>query len=198
MGNAELKLNNYARAILNYEKALLLEEREDITNNLGLAKDRILDPIPEFDDFFLKKWWLGLLEFFGANGWLIVGFIFLCLAAYGFTKYIKDTSFRKTSTIVMSVAILIIGLFSIFLSIRAADLAEKSRHAIVLNEGSSMHEAADEKSAEVRLLSAGIKVKIIDQIGDWLKIRLPDKDVGWMPASGLGYIEDAFRGDYSK
>ncbi len=193
IGNAELKLDNYTRAILYYERALLLEDREDFQKNLELAQKRIIDPVPLFEDFFIKKWWLGLLTLLGSNGWLVLSVLLAILAAFGFTVFIRDLSYRNSKTLLISTCAVLLSLFSLFLSRSDAIRQAGQRHAIVMGEGYPVYGAADDKSQETRLLSSGVKVEIVDQIGDWLKVEMPDKDKGWMPSRSVEFIEDAVK-----
>ena len=193
MGNTELKLDNFTRAILYYERALVLEDGESIRRNLEIARKRILDPIPEFEDFFLRKWWLGLLSVLGSNGWLLLALLLAISAAIGFTLYVRDLSLRNSRTLLLAGLALLFSLLALFLSRNDALRQEGQRHAIVMQERSPVYEAADDMSQESRLLSSGVKVEIVDQIGDWLKVQMPDKDKGWLPSKSVEFIEDAVK-----
>jgi hypothetical protein len=52
-----------------------------------------------------------------------------------------------------------------------------------------MLEASDERSEMIRELSAGNKVRGVDQIGEWVKAELPDRDIGWVNESNIARIQ---------
>ena len=57
LGNAYYKENKIAPAILNYERALLLDPGDgDIRFNLQLARQKSVDKIEPVGDFFLHRW----------------------------------------------------------------------------------------------------------------------------------------------
>ena len=57
LGNAYYKANKIAPAVLNYERALLLDPGDkDIRFNLQLAQQKAVDKIEPIGDFFLTRW----------------------------------------------------------------------------------------------------------------------------------------------
>lgn len=65
LGNAYYKHNEFAKAILNYERALLLNPgNEDARFNLEMANTHIVDKIDPVGKFFLSVWIDSLRNFF--------------------------------------------------------------------------------------------------------------------------------------
>ena len=65
LGNAYFRNGETAKAILNYERALLLNPGDsDIRHNLRFARTRIEDKIDTSDSFFLTNWVNGFKNLF--------------------------------------------------------------------------------------------------------------------------------------
>ena len=74
LGNAYYKHNEFAKAILNYERALLLNPgNEDARFNLEMANTHIVDKIDLVGKFFLSVWIDSLRNFLSSNTWAVMG-----------------------------------------------------------------------------------------------------------------------------
>ena len=63
LGNCFYKKNKIGRAILNYERALLLKPNDkEVLHNLDIAKEQRVDEIEALPDFFLAKWWKSIRQ----------------------------------------------------------------------------------------------------------------------------------------
>ena len=95
LGNAYYKENKIAPAILNYERALLLDPGDgDIRFNLQLARQKSVDKIEPVGDFFLHRWFDKVQNMGAADSWAqtgIVCFILFigCLIHFFFSKWIQ-------------------------------------------------------------------------------------------------------------
>lgn len=184
-GNAYLALRQVDQAILNYERALLIDETEALRHNLNEARTLIAEPIPEFSDFFLYVWWKGLLTALGANGYAILALLTFVLGLI--------LLFRMWNGGIMlpswvGYAILLIAMVFLALSFAAGEQARSESYAVVMISPKELYESPDERSEKLRNVSPGIKVQIIDRIGEWRKVSLPDKDVGWMHKDWISVI----------
>ena len=57
---------------------------------------------------------------------------------------------------------------------------QNSNFAIVFAPNVYIKSAPDEQSTDLFILHEGIKVEIIDKVGEWQKLRLADGKVGWI------------------
>ena len=51
-----------------------------------------------------------------------------------------------------------------------------------------MKSAPDAGSTDLFVLHAGVRVDLLDRVGEWRKVRLADGKVGWLPAGDLKVI----------
>ena len=97
MGNAYYKSNDIARAILNYERALLLDpSNDDILFNLELARSRTVDKNAVVNELFFVRWFRDFSSILPVDVWAKCGII--CFVIYGVYRYIgvnKKITFKK-------------------------------------------------------------------------------------------------------
>ena len=97
LGNAYFRLNELAKAILNYERAIRLSPQyADAKHNLEFANMKIIDNVELMDTFFLKKWISACMKLQTSNAWFITAVVFFAFAmvtllmfVFGSTKLIQ-------------------------------------------------------------------------------------------------------------
>mgnify|MGYP002709029981 CR=1 FL=1 len=93
LGNAYYKHNEFAKAILNYERALLLNPgNEDARFNLEMANTHIVDKIDPVGKFFLSVWIDSLRNFLSSNTWAVIGIVSFLLFIGGLYLYLFSKS----------------------------------------------------------------------------------------------------------
>jgi len=81
LGNAYYKQNIIDKAILNYERALLLKpDDNDIKYNLEMANQFTVDRIEKLPDFFLSVWVKNVINWFSSDSWAIISISAFVLA----------------------------------------------------------------------------------------------------------------------
>ena len=80
LGNSYYKMGDIAKAILNYERALLLDPgSNDIRFNLDMAKAKTVDKVEENPEIFFVSWTKSLVNMHGITAWAICGIVFFIL-----------------------------------------------------------------------------------------------------------------------
>ena len=95
LGNSYYKNKDIAKAVLNYERALLLQpENGDIRANLKIANAKTIDKITPIPEIFFITWIKSLINSLNIDTWAKLGIIsfMLCLIGLGTFLYIKDYS----------------------------------------------------------------------------------------------------------
>ncbi len=179
LANSYFRLEDIGRAILYYEKALLLAPRnEDIIQNLKIANLNKTDEWSSLPPFFLSRWWSGLRGLFPSNVWMVLSVIFCWLGIWMVWKWITnkiDKSGQKVLVFMLFIAALLTGL----LARSARDFQLNHPFGIIVQQEVPLKVAPDAEE-DVMLIHAGTKVRYLDQIGDWVKVRLPGGDSGWI------------------
>jgi tetratricopeptide (TPR) repeat protein len=187
LGNTYYRLGKIGYSILYYERAAKLSPGdEDIAHNLALANSRIVDKIDTVPPFFLFKWWESLLAIFSISGWTYTAYLFyiLILISIGLFFFTKSPFQQKLALYTSAIFILLLIFTSTLLSIRMnRELNLKS--GVVIEQAVNVKLSPDEKSADAFVLHEGLKVRLEDKVNDWVRIRLNDGKVGWLPEKDL-------------
>lgn len=190
LGNCYYKQNEHARAILNYERALLLApSNTDVQNNLKLAENRIVDKLNILPDFFISRWFNGLISMFSADGWayISVSIFLILLFAAGFFFTSSSTTMRKF-WFTIGVVALFFMISTMFFAHSQNEKIERREYAIVLVPSVTVKGAPDNEGTSLFVIHEGLKVQIIEQLGDWTNIRLQDGNEGWVKLSDVEVI----------
>lgn len=187
LGNSYYKLNKVAPTIYNYEKALQLDPlNEDAANNLVFAKRLTLDAIEELPKTFLQKLNENYLQKLSYNQWAIVVVIFSFLAALLFLLfYFSVTSSRKRLYFVTSIFSFLLLIFSLVITYNQYTFSKNNIQAIIFAEKAEVKNAPTLNSEDVFTLHEGTKVKVLDAVDNWKKVKLADGKIGWIIASEL-------------
>ncbi|HEY7161667.1 MAG TPA: tetratricopeptide repeat protein [Acidobacteriota bacterium] len=191
LGNCYYKLNNIPAAILQFERARKLKPQdEDIAHNLTLANLRTEDRIDPIPDLFFVNWWRKWTELASADQWAMIGLVSLWLALFmiiGIFYIYRSLLIRRILSITALLALLLFA-FSFVAALNRHALQENHKFAIVFTPSTDVKSAPDEQSTGLFVLHSGVKVELIDRVGDWNKVRLADGKVGWMQASNFKVI----------
>ena len=190
LGNAHYRLNSYAAAILNYERAYRLSPNDkDINANLALANSKITDKMEVVPELFLKRWWISFLLLLSVQGWSILGVILILAGFIGLVIYLfsKELQLKRIS-FYSGLTALFFGVCSVSFANAAEGYLISNRGAIVFNGAVNVKSAPDNKQKTLMVIHEGTKVRILDDKGAWLKVELPNGTVGWVDATAFQSI----------
>ena len=190
LGNAYFKMNDFARAILWYERARKLDpSSEDIDFNLNVANTRIADKIEPIPVFFLKKWLAGLVWLFSADTWAMAGIIALVAALAGFVLYqVSRVLFLRKAGFWGGTGLLTVSLLMLILAWSSHRIERSTSEAIVFAPTITVTSSPNEQSTDLFVLHEGTKVRLLDQISGWYEVRIANGSVGWLPVEALEKI----------
>ncbi len=190
LANAYFKTNNLGKAILNYERTLLLRPRDaDTQTNLAIAQARTVDIIQPLPPFFLTRWWRSLQNGLSAGAWSGLTILMLWLALAGFSVWLlASLREHKKRGFLTGVVSLILFATTFMLAAQRTAGQHNSNKAIILAKEVALRDAADADSPDILELHEGTKVSLLDQIGEWHKVRLPNGEQGWLPGDSFEEI----------
>jgi len=190
LGNSYYQTGDFGQAVLAYEKGLLLEPGHPaITANLALVRDQLPDQFGVLPPFFLSAWWNGLRANLSSNGWAILGLVFLWLGLAGWAVWIWSPArqWRKRGFSV-GLVLLVLALLPLALAWSHKGWQQANKAAVVLEEVLMVRAAPDAQAEQVLVVHAGTKIRVVDQLGDWHKIRLSNGAEGWLPMGSHAFI----------
>ncbi len=190
LGNAYYKNGQIAPAILNYERALLLQPGDnDIRFNLQMAKGRAIDKIEPVGHFFLTDWFNAVRDIASADTWGAVGIIcfllfIICLVVFFFSKIRRFKQIGFYSALIL---LLIVVLSNVFGFSQKNEL-ENRQEAIVFAASTTVKSSPDVSGTDLVVLHEGTKVSVKSTLGEWSEVELEDGNVGWMPSKDIEKI----------
>jgi tetratricopeptide (TPR) repeat protein len=190
LGNSYYKNGNLGRAIHAYEIARKLEpDDEDIKINLSLANAKTIDKIDTKENFFITAVKSNILSSLSTSAWAWLNIISLFIAAAGFLMYyILSSIALKRVFFGISVVFTLTFLIAYFLGGSAVKSKSENKFAIVLEkEVKIMNEPNVSGNTKFRL-HEGTKVRVVENNGDWMLIKLENGNEGWLKSIELGVI----------
>ncbi len=190
LGNSFFKDGRIGLAIFNYEKGLKLEpNNEDLVYNLKIANARTFDKITEVPKLFIVAWWEGLVTLFGVSGWslLVVIVFWILLGSIAFYFFSKKNRIQRIAFLTASGSLSILIILAVLLFARISR-ESSSNYGILLESTYTVKVTPDLKSNDAFVIHEGIKFKVEDSVGEWVRIRLIDGKIGWVQNKAIGQI----------
>lgn len=191
LGNSYYKAGDIAKAILNYERALLLQPANaDIRANLEVARTKTIDKVESVPEIFFVAWAKVLINSMSVDAWATCGvicFILLIVSLYFFI-FSKQIVLKKVGFISGLFFLIVVILANIFAVNQKNRLLNRDS-AIIMNPSVTVRSTPNESGTSLFILHEGSKVNIKDNsMKEWKEIRLEDGKVGWVPASTIEII----------
>ena len=191
LGNSYYKAGDIAKAILNYERALLLQPGNgDSRANLEIARSKTVDKVEPVPEIFFVSWTKSLINSMSVDSWAVCGvvcFILLIVSLYLFI-FSKQIVLKKAGFISGIVFLAVTILANVFANQQKDELTNRNS-AIVINPSVTVRSTPSESGTSLFILHEGHKVGVKDgSMKDWKEIRLEDGKVGWVPASAIEII----------
>ena len=182
LGNAFYRQGNIAQAILAYERAQRLSPGDpDIAHNLRLVDLKTLDRIEPVPELFVIEWLRAYAAFVTAQtafplllgGWVL---FFLSLAGIYVLRHAGVVRLLRWTVLA---AVVVLAFSGSTLGIHTM-LSRDNDQAIVTAPVVTAKSSPDEQSVNAFVAHGGLKVRVSDNLGDWVKITLADGKVGWI------------------
>ena len=190
IGNTYFKLGDNGHAILYFERALKLDPAHaDAANNLEIVRQLTLDKIDAVPDFILVSWFRSLRQSLSADAWAwitlgllaIVGLLMTCFRNSG------SPALRKLSFIAACV-FFVLTVFTFIFSLLQRRAVTRTDSAIITAPVCSVKSSPADGGKTVFVLHEGTKVRLLDSVGDWTKLEIPDGRQGWASTTTLEII----------
>lgn len=190
LGNAYFKNEENGMALLWYERALKLDpSNEDIQHNIAFVNQKLDDKIDLLPELFLHRWYVSVASSLTSNQWAVVSiFLFIILLVAILFFLLSHHSWLKSGSIFIIFFSLIIFIFSVLFSYRNSNLSENNPEAIILKSVINGKSTPNESGTDLFVIHEGLKVKITDQLNDWVEIKLPNGEKGWIKYTDLEKI----------
>lgn len=190
LGNAYFKNDELPKAILNYERALKLNPgNEDYRFNLRFANDKLIDKIDTLPELFYITWWNSLKNKLSANNWAMLALVSFTLVFIVVILFLLSrTALMKRVLFYTGVLLILLHILSGILAWQTKSEARLRETAIVFAPNLPVKSSPDESSIDLFVIHEGLKVQIIDKIGEWNEIKIGNGSKGWVKSETLERI----------
>ncbi|MBO4664444.1 MAG: tetratricopeptide repeat protein [Bacteroidaceae bacterium] len=191
LGNCYYKMDEIPRAVLNYERALLLSPGdEDIRANLVLARSKTIDKTTLASEMFFVTWWRAVVNSMSVQAWTTLAIAAFVLMLVGILLYcfVSTIAVRK-----VGVYGAFVMLFLVFISNIAAysqnELIQNRMTAIVMSPAVTVKSSPSVNSTDLFVIHEGTKVEILDnQMNGWREVKFEEGKQGWVPREAIEEI----------
>ena len=197
LGNAYYRLNDRARAVLNYERALKLDPGNgDARFNLKFVNEKSKINETSGSNYFtnLLSGWVGHLS---SNTWAMISLslFVLMLAAIVCYRIADSVALQKTGFF-GAIVLGILALLALASSYYMYHHTTKTIYAIVMTDKAPANKSPRDGEKEEFKLPSGTKVEIVDSISNdknsngamWYMIETTTNKTGWMKKADLEKI----------
>lgn len=174
-------------AVYNLELAAMLKPFDkDISSNLKIAKSKVAVDIVEIPGFFLSRWLNNAAGIFLPGIWKYLAILLMIMIAVLMHRKLVKRADDKLASWGLIGALATLLVISAVLGKVRYDQLHNGQYGIVMgNDVQALKQGPDKVSKDVKDISPGVKLEILDQSGTWYKVSAMDKEQGWIPQEGV-------------
>jgi len=187
LGNACFKTNQLTLALVNYERALILDPRDkEILNNQELARSFLTDEIDVLPEFVIRKWYTSMVQMLRSDQWALISLVSFITALVLFLSYLFSgrIGIRKLS-FWLAITLLVSSGVSFGFSHKKKQIDTGHNIALILSPSVTVKSSPDESGTDIFQLHEGTRVIIVDELGEWREIKISDGNQGWVRLADL-------------
>ena len=188
LGNAYYRTENITKAVLNYERAALMNPSDkDIQHNLQIARSKTIDKMTPKNELFFITAYRALVNLFSVDTWAILSIVFISLAFISALLFLfaNQIVIRKTAFFA-AIVMLVLFILSILFAYQQKEMLLKHRAAIVTAPSATIMKTPAHNSSQQAVVHEGTRVEITDDtMQEWKSVRLPDGRQGWLLSSQI-------------
>ena len=190
LGNSYFKLRNYPKAILNFERAKLLNpEDEDINYNLNLLNSYIVDKVTPLPEFIVYTWVKTIIHRFSVNEWSVFSLSFFSISLLLFLFFLfSGISFLRKLFFWTGTVLLFLFIISTIFAFNSRSEIVNNHAAIITAGVTTAKSSPDYSSTDLFIIHEGTKVIINEELDEWTEIKLLDGSIGWIKSKDFEKI----------
>ncbi len=191
LANAYYRSGHRGLAVLFYEKALAMNPSDDgAASNLEIVEKELIDRVvmpegsavgePLWHEFIrsLKLGWLT---------WAFLGFYSLAFVILIGRRLARADALRRLLFWLNVPVITLALIFGLLLSSRIY-IQEKVHHGVVISSTASLREGPERTAKELMQVHEGLKIRLLNEVGDYLRVRLANGVEGFVKTGQVGRI----------
>jgi len=191
LGGAYYRMDDMPRAVLNYERALLLSPGDaDIRFNLQMARSKTIDKITPETEMFFVTWYHALVNLTSVDGWASWALMALSLAIVLALLYLFATPvwLRKVGFFGALAMLMLFLAANVFAYVQKQSFVARTG-AIIMAPAATVKSTPAKQGTDLFILHEGTRVDITDgTMKQWKRIRVADGKEGWIETAQLEVI----------
>jgi tetratricopeptide (TPR) repeat protein len=183
LGNAYYRTDNITGAVLNYERALMLEPgNSDIRFNLQFARSKTIDKISGENEMFFVTWYKTIVNYTSVDNWAITAIVSIIVALLLLLVYlfVSNVNLRKIGFFGSAICIVIFLLSNLFALQQKYQFINRTG-AVVIAPTVNVKKTPAKSSSDEFVIHEGTRVDITDKgMKQWRGVKLADGREGWV------------------
>ena len=191
LGNAYYRMDNITKAVIAYERALLLSPGDkDIRFNLQMARSKTIDKITPESEMFFVTWYRSLVSLQSVDAWARLALIALVATIVLALVYLfSDRIWLRKVGFFGGILLLFIFLASNLLAWQQKRGLDHRTGAVVISSAVSVKSTPSKNGTDLFILHEGTKVTITDStMKEWRQVRVADGKEGWLETKEIEVI----------
>ncbi len=191
LGNAYYRTDNITKAVLNYERALMLDPgNRDIRFNLQFARSKTIDKIVPANEMFFVTWYKAIVNYISVDHWGSMGICSICLVVVLLLVYLfsSTSSIRKVGFFGAGFFVVLFLLSNLFAWQQKRQYDNRTG-AVVISSSVAIKKTPVVSSSDEFILHEGTRVEVKDKtMPGWRLVTIGDGREGWIPANSIEEI----------
>ena len=191
LGNCYYRQDSIAQAILNYERALLLDpSMDDARFNLDIARAKTVDKVVPASEMFFAKIFHSLVLSLSINRWALIAVVSFLLALIALALYLFLPSIAaKKASFVFALVMFFITAFANIAALQQRAHINNRTGAIIMAPSVVVKSTPSASGTDLFILHQGTHVDIRDNsMKDYVEVQLTDGKQGWIQRSQIEII----------
>ncbi len=190
LGNSYYKINDLPNSVFYYEKALKIDPNNvDVKNNLKYSQNMLIDKIELLPSDQISNILVNISNLFSINQWLSIGIISIYIFLILFIIYFfKSDSNSKKKYFTFSSILFSISIVFIFIGVSKFENQQTKIEAIIFDKKIDFRTEPNFRSEIQFNLHEGTKVKIKEELKEWVLVELNNGSNGWIELNSIKKI----------
>lgn len=186
LGNAYYKLQNFPYAILNYERAARIAPyNKDIAQNLRMANKQLSERVSAMPTFFLFAWAKNFTDVLSAATWQVFALLLLITGIIAYSFQLKNKQKKRIS---LALLLFICSFIAFFSFLQKNKRETRKDEAIIMENEIMLKKAPGMGTENIMKIPIGVKVLIVNELGEWVRVSLPNGEMGWIERKKIEII----------
>ena len=154
-----------------------------------MAQRSTVDNIKVLPELFLVRWYNGLVTTFPADQWAYISvFLFVCFLVMAVVFFHATSISMKKLGFTAAIVLLLLSGATVLVASKQYHRQTDRDMGIVMTPSVVVRGAPDDSGTELFVVHEGLKVRVLETLGEWYNVRLADGNEGWIRQADLEKI----------